>query len=77
MLEATGIPGISGMVIEMKTAAMTFRLHALWVHSTASAIRVVLNPGISSPAEVSAINHITNVMLQDAPLEQDIYPKFI
>ena len=27
------MPGISGMVKEIKIAAMTFRLHAPWVHS--------------------------------------------
>lgn len=33
MRESNGIPGVSGMVNEMKIVAMTFRLHAPWVHS--------------------------------------------
>ena len=33
MRESNGIPGVSGMVNEMKIVAMTFRLHAPCVHS--------------------------------------------
>ncbi len=36
-----------------------------------------VNPGIRILAEVSALNHITNEMLATAPLEQDVYPKFM
>lgn len=36
-----------------------------------------VNPGISISPEVSALNHITNEMLQKAPAEKDAYPTFL
>lgn len=36
-----------------------------------------VNPGIGIPPEVSALNHITDEMLQTAPAEKDIYPKLM
>ena len=36
-----------------------------------------VNPGISIPSEVSALNYITNEMLQTAPAEKDIYPELL
>ena len=43
---------------------------------TASFQRYV-NPGICIPAEVSALNHITDEMLAAAPAEKDVYPEFM
>ena len=34
-------------------------------------------PGICIPAEVSALNHITDEMLAVAPTEKDVYPEFM
>ena len=36
-----------------------------------------VNPGIHIPAEVSALNHITDEMLAAAPAEKDVYPEFM
>ena len=36
-----------------------------------------VNPEKSIPPEVSALNHITDDMLQAAPMEKDIYPEFM
>lgn len=36
-----------------------------------------VNPGIHIPAEVSALNHITDEMLAAAPAEKDAYPEFV
>ena len=36
-----------------------------------------VNPGIRIPAEVSALNHITDEMLAAAPADKDVYPKFM
>lgn len=36
-----------------------------------------VNPGICIPAEVSALNHITDEMLAAAPAEIDVYPEFM
>ena len=35
------------------------------------------NPGISIPAEVSALNQITDEMIAAAPAEKDVYPEFM
>ena len=39
--------------------------------------RSYVNPGISISAEVSALNHITNEMLEAAPAEAEVYPEFL
>lgn len=36
-----------------------------------------VNPGICIPAEVSALNHITDEMLAAAPAEKNVYPDFM
>ena len=36
-----------------------------------------VNPKVSIPEEVSALNHITNEMMQAAPTEEIIYPEFM
>ena len=36
-----------------------------------------VDPGKSIPPEVSALNHITDDMLQAAPMEKDVYPEFM
>ena len=36
-----------------------------------------VNPEVSIPEEVSALNHITNEMMQAAPTEEIIYPEFM
>jgi len=36
-----------------------------------------VNPEVIIPEEVSALNHITNEMLQAAPTEEIIYPEFM
>ena len=36
-----------------------------------------VNPGTTIPDEVSALNHITNDMLQAAPVEEIIYPQLL
>lgn len=36
-----------------------------------------VNPGIRIPAEVSALNHITDETLAAAPAEEDVYPEFM
>ena len=36
-----------------------------------------VNPEVIIPEEVSALNHITNEMLQAAPIEEIIYPEFM
>ena len=43
----------------------------------AASFQSYVNPGICIPAEVSVLNHITNEMLKAAPLEQDVYPRFM
>ena len=43
----------------------------------ASSFQTYVNPGIRIPPEVSALNHITNEMLQAAPAEKDIYPELL
>ena len=42
-----------------------------------SSFQSYVNPGISIPPEVSALNHITNEMLRAAPSEKDIYPELL
>ena len=44
--------------------------------STAS-FQSYVNPGICIPAEVSALNLITDKMLAAAPAEKDVYPEFM
>lgn len=39
--------------------------------------RSYVNPGISISAAVSALNHITNEMLETAPAEAEVYPEFL
>ena len=36
-----------------------------------------VNPGSRIPAEVSALNHITDEMLAAAPAEKEVYPEFM
>ena len=36
-----------------------------------------VNPGIAVPAEVSAVNHISNEMLEGAPVPQAVYPDLL
>lgn len=37
----------------------------------------LVNPGIRIPSTATAINHITNAMIDSAPTEQEMYPAFI
>ena len=68
--ETTGLDPENDRIVEL--GAVRFE-NGVPVNSFQSYV----NTGISIPAEVSAINHITDAVLQDAPPEQDIYPKFM
>ena len=37
----------------------------------------LVNPGVRIPTAATEVNHITNEMLADAPLEEEVYPKLI
>lgn len=68
--ETTGLDPENDRIIEL--GAVLFE-KGMAVNSFQSYV----NAGIRIPAEVSAINHITDAILQDAPPEQDIYPKLM
>lgn len=68
--ETTGLDPENDCIIEL--GAVLFE-NGMLVNSFQSYV----NTGIRIPAEVSAINHIKDAILQDAPPEQDIYPKLM
>ena len=68
--ETTGLDPENDSIVEL--GAVVFEKGI----PTASFQRYV-NPGSRIPAEVSALNHITNEMLAAAPAEKEVYPEFM
>ncbi|MBQ7372851.1 MAG: 3'-5' exonuclease [Lachnospiraceae bacterium] len=68
--ETTGLDPEKDRIVEL--GAVMFENGA-----PAASFQSYVNPGISIPSEVSALNHITNEMLQTTPAEKDIYPEFL
>lgn len=69
-VETTGLSPFSDRIIEL--GAVRF------VNGVAvDTFSTLVNPGILIPPSATAINHITNEMVQAAPKERDVYEKFL
>jgi len=69
-VETTGLNALSDRIVEL--GAVRFE-NGIPVKSFST----LVNPGIAISSSASAVNHITNAMLQNAPDERSIYPDFI
>lgn len=69
-VETTGLSSTSDRIVEL--GAVIFQNGT--VHKVFSSL---VNPGISISQSASAVNHITNAMLVDAPSEKEIYPRLV
>lgn len=68
--ETTGLDPDKDCIVEL--AAVVFEHGA-----PTETFQSYVNPEVIIPEEVSALNHITNEMLQAAPTEEIIYPEFM
>ncbi|MCD8355965.1 MAG: NINE protein [Clostridia bacterium] len=69
-LETTGLNPMSDRIVEIGAV--------LFIEGNPTKrFSTLVNPNISIPASASAVNNITNTMLQSAPQEEDVYPKLI
>ena len=69
-VETTGLSPTSDRIVEL--GAVLFENGE--VSKTFSSL---VNPGIPIPRAASAVNHITNSMLSNAPSEEEIYPQLL
>lgn len=69
-VETTGLSPTLDRIIEI--SAVIFRNGV--VHKVFSSL---VNPGVLISQSASAVNHITNAMLIDAPSETELYPQLI
>ena len=69
-VETTGLNASSDRIIEL--GAVLFE-NGIPMKSFSS----LVNPGIVVPAAATAINHITNAMVKNAPDEEIVYPEFL
>lgn len=70
-LETTGLNRSSDRIIEIGAIKYDGLHHELERYQT------LVNPGKSIPPSATAINHITNAMVADAPSIQDVLPGFL
>lgn len=68
--ETTGLDPDNDRIVELGAVVFESGMPA-------ASFQSYVNPGIRIPPEVSALNHITDEMLQAAPAEKDIYPEFL
>lgn len=69
-VETTGLSAVSDRIVEL--GAVRFE-NGIPVESFST----LVNPGIAISASATAVNHISNEMIQAAPLEKDVYEKFV
>ena len=67
-VETTGFSPLNDRIVELG-AAIFENENVVGIFSS------LVNPGISIPYAASAVNHITNQMLKNAPSEQEVYQK--
>ena len=69
-VETTGLSPVSDRIVEI--GAVIFQ-NGIALKEFSS----LVNPGIPIPPSASAVNHITNSMLNSAPSEIDVYPQLV
>lgn len=69
-VETTGLSSKTARIIEL--GAVLFE-DGKEVRSFSS----LVNPGVHIPKSASAVNHITDSMISDAPKESEVYPSFV
>lgn len=71
-LETTGLDKEKDRAVQICAVKLNNRAGRYQITDT---LNTYVNPGIPIPQEASAVNHITNEMLQKAPTEAELAPK--